>query len=74
MRLPSLLLLLAVTLVLGACPSASSKDEAADIPCICGTEDGDVLGCHNPVCATGQRNPDNPDCICGPITADEEDA
>ena len=47
-----------------ACKSSSST---SDVPCTCGTPIADIEGCSNPVCLSGKHNPDNPNCVCGPI-------
>jgi len=57
-------LALAGLLILGAC--ASTGD--AGVPkCTCGTTASAAHGCHNSLCLSGQTNPDNPKCHCGPI-------
>jgi hypothetical protein len=62
------LLLLCVTSPLVACKS--SGNDAARVAaerCICGTPEADFEGCPHPLCLKGERNPDNPDCVCGPM-------
>lgn len=62
---------LAITLALGACrsPEKTSSPSSAHVPaCICGTPEADIDGCPCPTCMSGQGNPDNPDCLCGPLS------
>lgn len=59
-----LMLLLAATCV--SCKSTSSASGAV-VPCICGTAEADFSGCHHALCVKGQRNPENPECVCGPM-------
>lgn len=47
--------------------------DLTEVECICGTEMEAVDGCACPLCVTGKRNPDNPDCVCGPIDVNPED-
>ena len=62
-------------LLLGAC---ASSDEAADVTalaeihhtgedCICGSAEGDFLGCHCEDCLVNGGNPFNPECTCLPL-------
>jgi hypothetical protein len=48
-----------------ACRSSSPQD---DVPCTCGEATADIEGCAHPACLRGERNPDNPDCVCGSLT------
>lgn len=49
------------------CRSGSSAS-GADLPCTCGTAEADLVGCAHAACLDGERNPDNPDCVCGGLT------
>jgi hypothetical protein len=61
-------LLLCAVAALGACKSSGdAAAEAAAQRCTCGTPEADFEGCTNPICLKGERNPDNPDCVCGPM-------
>lgn len=67
MKLLVILLLGAVS-ALGSCKSPDSN--AAQVSaerCICGTPEADFEGCPHPLCLKGERNPDNPNCVCGPM-------
>jgi len=59
----SLLVACAIAMPL-ACRSSAP---AADLPCNCGTSEADMQGCLNSTCASGERNSDNPDCVCGSL-------
>jgi len=62
------IVLLCTAAALAACKSSGDAEaEAAAQRCICGTPLADFEGCPNPVCMKGERNPDNPDCVCGPM-------
>ena len=62
------IVLLAGLALAGACKSTSSASvETNDIPCTCGQPEADFDGCANATCAKGMRNPDKPDCVCGPL-------
>lgn len=68
----SLLILIAVAMpVLASCGSNKAHDEST-IPCVCGTDQAAIDGCANPICRDGHQNPDNPDCVCGPLEFTEE--
>ena len=45
--------------------------EYEDLPCVCGDPEGELLGCHHPLCASQAGNPENPACACGGIGAGE---
>jgi len=60
-----LLVLLALCAWPLACRSSAPRDE---VPCTCGTPEADMRGCAHSLCLQGQRNPDNPDCVCGTLT------
>ena len=61
--LRSLVLILSCSLPM-ACRSTAPKHT---VPCTCGTPEADLVGCAHPKCLTGERNPDNADCVCGPL-------
>jgi hypothetical protein len=73
---------LLLALALGACgssepapapvPAPAPDVDLSTVPCTCGDEMTAVLGCAHPKCAAGETNPDNPDCVCGPIALGEE--
>ena len=44
----------------------SAKHDA--VPCTCGQPEADIHGCAHHQCVKGERNPDNPDCVCGTLT------
>jgi hypothetical protein len=48
-----------------ACHSTHS---ANNNPCTCGKPEADMVGCANAKCVAGERNPDNPDCVCGSLS------
>jgi hypothetical protein len=55
----------AICLLPLACRSpAAEKDE---VPCTCGQPQADIEGCAHESCLRGERNPDNPDCVCGSL-------
>lgn len=60
----SLALLLFISVPLGCRSNAPQQD----VPCTCGQPAADIEGCAHHLCLKGQRNPDNPDCICGSLT------
>jgi len=55
-------------LVLALGPTACVSGGSKGVPCVCGTPQGDLEGCHAQPCARGKRNPDNADCICGTLS------
>ena len=62
------IVLLCTAGALGACKSAGeSAAQAAAQRCTCGTPEADFEGCTHPLCLKGERNPDNPECVCGPM-------
>jgi hypothetical protein len=63
-------LLRIVALLLCAAPVSckSPSPSYADLPCTCGQAAADFEGCTHPKCAKGERNPDNPDCVCGSLS------
>ena len=48
-----------------ACKSA--EPDSDEVPCVCGTQIGDLEGCAHASCRDGKSNPDNPDCVCGKL-------
>jgi|GEM_PF-3136063 len=54
-----------------ACGTTGAGDDP-QIPCICGSDDAIFDGCASELCRDGVRNPDNPDCLCGPLEFEEE--
>lgn len=65
MRSILLLFLVLVCSTSLACRSGAKHD---DVPCTCGTPEADFHGCAHHLCLAGQRNPENPDCVCGTLT------
>jgi hypothetical protein len=65
------ILLLALVCTTTSCKSgdasSSTSSSQATAKCICGTPEADFSGCPNAHCIKGERNPDNPDCVCGPM-------
>jgi hypothetical protein len=62
-------LLLAGALALGSL-ACRSNPESEGVECICGQPIADVQGCPHPACASGESNPDNPECVCGTLSLD----
>jgi len=71
MRTSLLILTAALALTLAACGSNSSKADSG-VPCICGTDEALIDGCAHPACMADERNPDNPDCVCGVMIIEED--
>lgn len=69
----TLLPLAACALALAACRSPRGRDAMADVPCICGSFEAALEGCGCALCASGEGNPENPDCACAGIEFVEED-
>lgn len=70
-------LLSAALLVLGSCTSPDQENAAMTvdahmIECTCGEPEAMLEGCAHPKCAAGENNPDNPDCVCGTLTFEED--
>ena len=70
-------LLCAALLLLGSCTSpdkdsAAMTGDAHTIECTCGTPEAMLEGCAHPLCVAGENNPDNPDCVCGTLTFEED--
>jgi hypothetical protein len=63
-RMLALLVLCTVPL---ACRSSSGA-AASEVPCTCGEPTTDIEGCAHSSCLKGERNPDNPDCVCGSLS------
>ena len=59
------LALLALCLLPLSCRSGAKRTE---VPCTCGQPEADFRGCAHHRCLAGQRNPDNPDCVCGTLS------
>lgn len=72
MRTSLLILSAALALTFAACGSNAPKVDHSDVPCICGTDEALIDGCAHPLCLADHRNPDNPDCVCGTLTFEEE--
>lgn len=72
MRTSLLTLTAALALTLAACGSHAPQDEQAGAPCICGTDEALLDGCAHPLCLADQRNPENPYCVCGTLTFEED--
>ncbi len=62
---------------LGSCtPDKQAKtldDVDVDLPCTCGQPEAQLEACVHPLCVSEEGNPDNPDCICGPLAFESED-
>lgn len=66
---------LGLAFLIGACvatPEPTVEVDLSDVDCICGQPLEAIEGCPHPLCIAGERNPDNPDCVCGPIEFDGE--
>jgi len=63
----------ALLAALASCQNNKAEEPAstADIPCICGTPEATFEGCPNPLCVSGEGNPDNPDCLCDTLDFEE---
>jgi len=62
---------------LGSCTSpdkegAAMTGDAHTIECTCGQPEAMLEGCAHPKCAAGENNPDNPDCVCGSLSFEED--
>jgi hypothetical protein len=64
-------LLLAVLATPWGCKSPQVGYDATAVVCICGTPESQLEGCPHPLCLSGEGNPDNEDCVCGPLFRDE---
>lgn len=71
-RIPFLLgaTLLGACLALGSCKSNEPEVDLSSVPCTCGQPIAQIEGCAHPTCVSGERNPDNPDCLCAPLDLD----
>lgn len=63
---------LLIVLFLCSCTSPGVGDAVGELThtgedCICGTPDGDFLGCHCEDCLLNGGNPFNPECTCLPL-------
>ena len=69
---------LLLALALGGCrsadpaPASAPEVDLSTVPCTCGDPMTDLIGCTHSLCVAGKHNPDNPDCVCGPIAIGEE--
>ena len=69
----AVILLLGLVTSLSACKSAGDDAAAASaVRCTCGEPETDFDGCAHPMCVKGERNPDNPLCVCGPMKIGKE--
>jgi len=70
MKALSLLVVLASSLAFSSCrtPAAGST---AELECICGRPEAAIEACPHSCCATGERNPENSDCVCGGLTLED---
>jgi hypothetical protein len=69
MKLLQTLAVLVFCVVPLACRSADkSHDASHSAPCTCGQPEADMEGCAHDACMHGQRNPANPDCVCGTLS------
>jgi hypothetical protein len=64
------ILLLGVIATLNSCKGPESHTASSAIRCVCGTPEADFEGCAHPMCVHGERNPENPACVCGPMKMD----
>ena len=61
-------LLLLLPLASTGCRAPQSDPAPGATPaCICGQPMADFEGCPHPLCLQGLRNPENPECVCGPL-------
>ena len=67
MKTLSAVLLAALLVALPSSCKSSGSDDAAAVPCRCGTAEADLEGCAHAACRAGRTNPDNPDCVCGTL-------
>jgi len=71
MKMPRVPFLVAA-LALGACTSpdrqAAEDVDLSTVICICGQPEAVIDGCANTLCVSREGNPDNPDCVCGPMS------
>ena len=68
----ALVLVACLAAVTTACRSRPAPTTAPTfVPCTCGDAETDFDGCLHPKCAQGATNPDNPDCVCGPLEQEE---
>ncbi|MCA8979067.1 MAG: hypothetical protein H6831_02380 [Planctomycetes bacterium] len=72
MRTSLLILAAALAFAFASCGSNCCKTEESNVPCICGTDEALIDGCAHPLCLQDKRNPDNPDCVCGTMTFEED--
>lgn len=60
--------LLALSLAFVVPLGCRSGAKHGEVPCTCGQPEADMQGCAHHACLRGERNPDNPDCVCGSLT------
>ena len=64
--------LFAAVLLAAICPLASCKMFSGSsedrIECVCGTDEAALEGCASACCMAGETDPNNPDCLCGPLS------
>lgn len=66
-------LLTSVCFVAGLAVACKSPEKPDYVPeCTCGQPETAFEGCLSPLCRSGEGNPDNPDCLCGPLIIGEE--
>ena len=61
---------------LGSCPDEKQPTPEysdVDLPCTCGQPEAQLEACVHPLCVSEEGNPDNPDCVCGPLAFESED-
>jgi hypothetical protein len=66
------LVLLAALATAGCRSDETSRADRPDFPCTCGTPEAAVESCLHRLCAAGETNPDNPDCVCGTLSFAKE--
>ena len=79
-QIPKAAWLAGLLLFAAGCKSGESGGQEPQTPelattgadCICGTERGDLYGCHCEQCLLNGGNPRNPACTCLPLAPAEE--
>ena len=59
---------LVLAICLGAAACRSTETDTIELECICGQPAAVIEDCPHPLCLAGERNPENPDCVCGGLT------